>query len=46
MNIRSLLASACMNLVLEQASSNSGASHASCGSTLSTIRTSDARLFL
>lgn len=43
---RSLLASACMNLVPAQASSNSGASHASCGRTLSTTRTSDAKLFL
>jgi hypothetical protein len=44
-NVRSRLASACTNLSLEQASSNSGASHASCGSTLSTMRSSEARLF-
>lgn len=43
--LRSRLASACMNLSVEQASENSGASQASWGRTLSTRRTSEARLF-
>ena len=46
MGVRSLVASACMNLSCEHASANSGASQASWGRTLSTSRTSDARLFL
>ena len=43
---RSRVASACMNLSWEHASANSGASQASWGRTLSTRRTSEARLFL
>ena len=43
---RSLLASACTNLSMEQASLNSGGNQASWGRTLSTMRTSEARLFL
>ena len=43
--LRSRLASACINLSAEQASENSGASQASWGRTLSTRRTSEARLF-
>jgi hypothetical protein len=42
---RSRLASAWTNLSFEHASSNSGASQASWGRTLSTKRTSEARLF-
>ena len=42
---RSRLASAWTNLSLEHASSNSGANQANCGRTLSTKRTSEARLF-
>jgi hypothetical protein len=46
LDVRSFEASACMNLSREQASLNSGASHASSGRCLSTSRTSDASLFL
>lgn len=45
-DVRSLDASACMNLSLEHASTSSGPSHASSGSCLSTMRSSDARLFV
>jgi hypothetical protein len=44
-DVRSRLASAWTNLSWEHASLNSGASQASCGSSLSTKRTSEARLF-
>jgi len=44
-DLRSREASACMNFSREQASLNSGDSHASSGSCLSTSRTSEARLF-